>query len=82
MIPNGMVPNESDEANENDSGLLEGSGLTVGMIVQGLSHLGLDTLLVYLLWNNALVPAVAGVHQIGIFGALGIIFLARSISRG
>ena len=79
MIPNGT---EVNDANENEEDSFEGSGLTVGMIVQGLTHLALDTVLVFLLWNNALVGAVEGVHPIGIFGAFGIIFLARSISRG
>lgn len=82
MLPNGMHKVDKSDENDNDEDMFEGSGLTVGMIVQGVTHLAIDTLLVYLLWNNALVGAVDGVHGISIPAAFGIIFLARSISRG
>lgn len=72
------------EPDENDEVEPEGSSNwpPLAMFKESLSYLALDVFLVFFLWNFALVDAVEGVHKIGILGALGIIFLARSISRG
>lgn len=50
--------------------------------VVGVGHLCIDALLVFLLWNHALVGSVDGINKINFLTAFGIIFLARSISRG
>lgn len=78
-----MSENENEVAEENSpDSVSEYAGLTKNMVLAGVLHLLLDIVLVFVLWNVALVGSIDGVHKINPLVAAGLVFLVRAIGRG